>query len=427
NAADILKLKMGPATPERRVAILEQDGIRVGLLFDATAEILSVHPEEIALFAEGERGLHGAVKGALKLSNGDRILQVLDPAAFLKIENIPLVRADEAKGSLRARKTKRSQCITFQAGEIRFALPIVAIREIIKLPVIQPSVLNYDYSIGLVNLRGNVMPVLDLAKFLAIPASAAMTDPENHRIIVLKIGAHHFGFLVASVESITAYYEEELLAVPMFKQPKAELFRGVLPGAAGEETIFLNEERLLDHEEVKHLTQGHSALYGQARVEKTAARSMRRTFLNFRLQDLFSLPLSAVDEIAHCAGNLLCPPGYPAFVKGILKMRGEVITVIDLRAFYGMPKLEEAPEAKVLIIRGANGRYGLLVDTVDSICTVEDADKILIPSLLQSDTARAVESDMAEVAEMKDASGSARTYMILDLARIMARLEARAA
>jgi purine-binding chemotaxis protein CheW len=149
--------------------------------------------------------------------------------------------------------------------------------------------------------------------------------------------------------------------------------------------------------------------------------------LNFRLQDLFSLPLGAVDEIAHCADNLLCPPGYPAFVKGVLKMRGEVITVIDLRAFYGMPKLAEPTETKVLIIRGARGRYGLLVDTVDSICTVEDAGKIPIPSLLQSDTARVIESDMAEVAEMKDASGVARTYMILDLPRLMARIEAPAA
>ncbi|RYZ96061.1 MAG: hypothetical protein EOP11_24005, partial [Proteobacteria bacterium] len=317
--------------------------------------------------------------------------------------------------------------ITFRAGEMSFALPIVAIREIIKVPEIQPSVLNYDYSIGLVNLRGQVVPVLDLAKFLKIPALSSASDPENQRIIVLKIGAHCFGFLVATVENITAYYEEELLPIPSFKQPKAELFRGLLGGAPGLETIFLNEERLLDHEEVMHLTQGHSALYGQPVAEKANVRSLRRTFLNFRLQDLFSLPLGAVDEIAHCADNLLCPPGYPAFVKGVLKMRGEVITVIDLRAFYGMPKLGEATETKVLIIRGANGRYGLLVDTVDSICTVEDAGKIPIPSLLQSGTARLIECDMAEVAEMKDASGVARTYMILDLPRLMARIEAPAA
>ncbi|RZA00144.1 MAG: hypothetical protein EOP11_18635, partial [Proteobacteria bacterium] len=412
---------------ERRVAILEQDGIRVGLAFDATSEILSVNPAEIALFAEGARGHQGAVRGALKLEGGDRILQVLDPAAFLKIENIPLVRAEEAKGSLRAKKTKRAQCITFNAGEMRFALPIVAIREIIKVPEIQPSVLNYDYSIGLVNLRGHVVPVLDLAKFLKIPATAQASDSEDHRIIVLKIGANQFGFLVSSVENITAYYEEELLPIPMFKQLKADLFRGLLGGAPGEETIFLNEERLLDHEEVKHLTQGHSALYGEPPAAKANVRSLRRTFLNFRLQDLFSLPLSAVDEIAHCASNILCPPGYPSFVKGILKMRGEVITVIDLRAFYGLPKLDEAVDTKVLIIRGANGRYGLLVDNVDSICTVEDAGKIPIPSLLHSETARAVKCDMAEVAEMKDAGGVARTYMILDLSRLMARLEAPAA
>lgn len=422
-AAEALQLKSSPGADGRRVAILEEAGVRVGLLFDATSEILAVTEGEVTSFAEGARGPHAAVKGALKLENGNRILQILDPSAFLKIENIPVARGESTE---RKKKSKRTQCITFRAGNMRFALPMVAIREIIKVPEIQPSVLNYDYSLGHASLRGQVMPLLDLAKFLKIPEGEGAGDPADRRIIVLKLAEHQFGFLVSSVENITAFYEEELLPIPLFSQPKADLFRGLL-GTNGEEAIYLNEEKLLGDEEVRHLTHGHSALYGRPQTDQESRKSSRRTFLNFRLNDLFSLPLNAVDEIAHCGENLLRPPGYPSFVKGILQMRGEVVTVVDLRAYYGLTPLPDNPEAKVLVIRRPGGRYGLLVDNVESISTVEDTGKVAIPSLLQPETARVVESDMAEVAEMKDASGVARTYMVLDLARLMARLEAPAA
>lgn len=423
DAAVILQTPAAEDKSEKRIAVVEQGGVRIGLLFDATSEILPVAAADISVFGEGENGPHGAIKGALKLNGGERILQILDPAALLKIDTIPQVKCE--KESVR-KKAKRNQCITFSAGAMRFALSMTAIREIIKVPEIHPSHLNYDYSLGMIHLRGKIMPLVDLAKFLGVQPSAA-EEPENYRIIVLQIEGSLFGFRVGGVENIVAYFEEELLPIPLFEHKKPEMFRGLLSNAQTGEAIYLDESKILGHEEVKHLTQGHSNLYGEGEEKKKEARSARRTFLNFRLDSLFSVPLGQVDEIANCASGMLKPPGYPEFVTGVFKMRGEAITVIDLRRFYGLTPATDTAEAKLLILKGRNGKYGLLVDSVESICHVSDTEKVKIPSLMHSDLARAVEADMSEVAEMKDASGKARTYLVIDLTKVLGRLEAPAA
>lgn len=422
SAAAILKIEAADDAPERRVAVIEQGGVRIGLLFDATSEILAVSSDEITQFAAGEHGPRNALRGALRLDGGNRILQILDPSALLKIENIPL--ATEAKAAAQKKVTKRAQCITFRAGELRFALPMTAIREIIKVPEIQPSVLNYPYSLGLVNLRGEVVPVIDLARFLAIPEAA--TDAENARIIVLPLGGQLFGFRVSSVENILAYYEEDLLPIPLFDQPKVELFRGLLANAQSGYAILLHEGKLLSHDEILHLTQGHSDLYRNEAVSKERARAVTwRKFLNFRLDELFSLPLAQVEEIALCGTDLLKPPGYPAFVPGIFKLRGEVITLVDLRALYRLGATAMRSEQKILVVKGSAGKFGLLVDNVESICTADESEKVRLPSLLHAESTRAVEADL-EAAEMKDASGQTRTFLVFDLQRILARVEAPA-
>ena len=423
SAAAILKMEATSDAPERRVAVVEQGGVRVGLLFDATSEILAVSGEELTSFAQGEGGAHNALRGALKLEGGNRILQVIDPSALLKIENIPL--GAEAQTATQKKAAKRSQCITFRAGELRFALPMMAIREIIKVPEIQPSVLNYPYSLGMVNLRGQVVPVVDLARFLEIPAPAS-ADAENARIIVLNIAGQLFGFRVSSVENIVAYYEEDLLPIPLFNQPKVELFRGLLTNAQAGDAILLHESKLLSHEEILHLTQGHSDLYRSEEKAAKARKAVRRTFLNFRLDSLFSLPLAEVEEIALCGADLMKPPGYPAFVPGIFKLRGEVITVVDLRSVYKIGSTAMAAEQKILVVKGRSGKFGLLVDAVESISTADESEKVKLPSLLHAESTRAVEADI-EAAEMKDASGVARTFLVFDLQKLLARVESPSA
>ncbi len=103
------------------------------------------------------------------------------------------------------------QLITFRLGEQSFGLDIMAIREIrawspaTRLPHV-PS-----YVAGVVNLRGTVLPVIDLAARLGWePASPT----DRHVIIVAQVGAQLRGLIVDAVSDIVTAQDEDMQPSP---------------------------------------------------------------------------------------------------------------------------------------------------------------------------------------------------------------------
>lgn len=427
----LLGIETEPSCTHKKVAIAHLGDVRIGLLFDTTSEILHVLPEDISSFDLPPEGRRSVVQSVLKLDGGDRIIEVISPEALLKVENIPQILAQNPslhEENLR-RNSKRGQCITIRSGELEFGLQISAIREIIRVPEIKKSVLAVDYCIGMVNLRGMIVPILDFQKFLKIGGEIS-NDVEAKRIVVLRLEEIQVGLLVDSVDNIVTFFEEEILPIPMFRQDKIEMMRGLLSLKDRSNIILLNESKILSNDEVLEITRGHDSLYGQ--VEKKSQTTLaktteRRPYLSFRLNYALSTRLSDIDEIAKVDEELLRPPGYPDYVVGMMKMRGEIVTVIDLRCYYGMKQSEDSSSSRVLIIKGQQAKYGLLVDSVESIDTVDEANKVKMPNMLASDVAATLQGDMKEIVEMTDATGMKKTFMILNVPELLGKLEAQAA
>lgn len=103
------------------------------------------------------------------------------------------------------------QYITFRLGEQSFGLDIMAIREIrawspaTRLPHV-PS-----YVAGVVNLRGTVLPVIDLAARLGWQA---VSPTDRHVIIVVQTGGQLRGLIVDAVSDIVTIEEDALQAPP---------------------------------------------------------------------------------------------------------------------------------------------------------------------------------------------------------------------
>jgi purine-binding chemotaxis protein CheW len=137
---------------------------------------------------------------------------------------------------------------------------------------------------------------------------------------------------------------------------------------------------------------------------------------------MLSTRLSSVDEIANLTEDMVKPPGYPDYVVGVQHMRGEVVTLVDLRMYYGMKSTGDYSNSRILIVRGAQGKIGLLVDSVESIDTVDEAKKIKIPSLFAKDAITALRGDIHEVIEMPDLSGKKKIFMVLDMPEVLNKL-----
>ena len=117
------------------------------------------------------------------------------------------------------------QLITFQIGEQVLGVDIMAIREIrawspaTPLPNVPPHVR------GVVNLRGVVLPVLDLSHRLGW----GMTDPSSrHVIIVVRIGDQLQGLIVDAVNDIVTIPADGMQPLPdIGETPAANFLEGL--------------------------------------------------------------------------------------------------------------------------------------------------------------------------------------------------------
>lgn len=119
------------------------------------------------------------------------------------------------------------QLITFQLGDQVLGLDIMAIREIRAWSPSTPLPNTPAHVRGVVNLRGVVLPVLDLRQLLGWGS----TDPTGrHVIIVVQIGAQLQGLIVDAVNDIVSVDRDTLQPPPASAGGSSEsLIEGIAP------------------------------------------------------------------------------------------------------------------------------------------------------------------------------------------------------
>ncbi len=110
-----------------------------------------------------------------------------------------------------AAQEERNGLLTFRCGGQRYAVDIIAVREIRSWSEPTPLPHAPAYMRGIVNLRGSVLPVMDLAQRLGQPPTR--DDPRNV-IIVIQDGARVHGLLVDAVSDIVLPRADQMQEVP---------------------------------------------------------------------------------------------------------------------------------------------------------------------------------------------------------------------
>jgi len=96
-------------------------------------------------------------------------------------------------------KPKEFQLVVFTIGEEEFGVDISQVREIVRLVQITYLPKAPVFIEGVVNLRGQVLAVIDLSKRLGL---ASKKRGENTRIIVVEVGENTVGMIVDSVSEV---------------------------------------------------------------------------------------------------------------------------------------------------------------------------------------------------------------------------------
>jgi purine-binding chemotaxis protein CheW len=111
--------------------------------------------------------------------------------------------------------------VVFRLDEEEYAVDVDAVQEIIRVPAALIRVpKTFDFVEGLVNLRGTVLPVVDLRTRLGLPRSER---DERQRIVVLIIGGVRTGFIVDSVAEVGRIGRNVLEPAPQLSGEQARV------------------------------------------------------------------------------------------------------------------------------------------------------------------------------------------------------------
>lgn len=71
--------------------------------------------------------------------------------------------------------------------------------------------------------------------------------------------------------------------------------------------------------------------------------------------------------------NIARVPTTPAYIKGVINLRGDIIPVMDLRSRLGLPEKEEDDETRIIILDINKIIFGIIVDSVSEVLQLEEA------------------------------------------------------
>jgi purine-binding chemotaxis protein CheW len=254
------------------------------------------------------------------------------------------------------------------------------------------------------HFRGSQVAVVDFGALLQATgsASAAREATPDQRVIVVRLGDTTIGFLVDSVDSIVHFFGDEVLPIPLLSKARAAMFAGCITKEGLGDIIFLDHQEILSQSEIVEMRDGHKRLYPADAENATTAtqKAQRRVYITFTVETQFAVEIGQVREIIDFSGAITTPPGMPACMRGMLNLRQQMISIIDLRQLYAMPALPDAGAGKILIVERGAERYGFLVDKVDNIMTISDSQRFAAPQIIRTGTHDDLRSEMDDMIDV---------------------------
>lgn len=103
------------------------------------------------------------------------------------------------------------QWVTFRLGNETYGINVMQVREVLRYNEIAPVPGAPSYVIGIINLRGNVVTVIDTRERFGLPA-AEISD--NTRIVILESEEQVVGIMVDAVAEVVYLRESEIEIAP---------------------------------------------------------------------------------------------------------------------------------------------------------------------------------------------------------------------
>ncbi|MCF6096979.1 chemotaxis protein CheW [Thermovorax subterraneus] len=231
----------------------------VGFRVDVVSEVLriartSIDPVPPLLKGKGIE----EISGICKLEGGRRLVYVLDPKKMFSHglkESADILRScgDDGEMEVIDEKDEEEQLVSFVVDGMECAFSIEDVREIIRLTDILAVPKAPDFVEGVINLRGIIVPVIDLRKKFGLKKA---DRDEHNRIVIVEISGRRTGLIVDSVKEVLKIKRSHIESTPeiLVEEIEQRFIRGIAKfDGANRMIILLSAEEVLSGKEKKEL------------------------------------------------------------------------------------------------------------------------------------------------------------------------------
>ncbi len=431
-------------------ALVIHCGQALGFLVDRVCSVLHVEAGELQPAA----GIQSVVQadcltGLIRRPTADgrdELLMVLDFDLLVQRAFQAVLREAAARAEAGVRDTRTAamavaddvaataqdlRMVSFTVAGQEYALPIEDVQEIVQLPEDVTALPQAPAHVrGVISLRQRLLPLVDLRSLFHLGAPEGDT---HQRIVVVSLpGCGPVGLVTDAVKEVLSVPRQHSDAVPELLTRDRQLaeFDAICRLDEGRRLVsVLSSARLLGLEAVRAATALTRGLQGDAtdaplNESSSVTETPMQDFATpnavqddlqlviFRLgAEEFGVPIMAVQEIVRVPEQLTKVPRTPAFVEGVINLRGAVLPVIDQRSRLGLPALARNDRQRIMVFTLGEQRTGFIVDSVAEVLRVPRQSLAPAPALSQAQSRM-----IREVARLE---GQQRLIMLIDPAQLL--------
>ena len=278
---------------------------------------------------------------------------------------------------------KKNTHLYFQIGENKYGVNTSNVLEIMKLPALDYPQKLPNNIVGLLKYNNFVINIVDIRFYLNIDVTPYSTHNE---LLIVKTDEVIFGIITDKIIGILPFdttltdqipfVDSKMIIESIYKHNDDTIF---VVNLYSLENLLKHHDSTLPEVNVPELfpqdeeSRKVMALRTSAITEKSALRltagelHAKNKYISFNLNnDFYCISLEYVKEVLKDT-NITNVPGTPDFIEGIMNLRGDYITVVNLKKFLGLPQETICEKNPVIIVKCNELKLALLIDKINEL------------------------------------------------------------
>ncbi|MFZ5968755.1 MAG: chemotaxis protein CheW [Bacillota bacterium] len=356
-----------------RIVVADIQGKKVGLITDKVSEVISVEESTIKEPPGSIKGIDGGViNGVLLLNNGKRVIMILDARKIVKAGNLEEYSKQQQEVSgksfqdLNMKALEEEQIIIFNIGTEEYALSINCVKEIIRLPDIMKVPNTASYIEGVLSIRNQLLVVINLGRLLGM--NCKKTD-EHSRVVIINNGNLTFGVIADKVSQVMRVQKDSFKKSNLSASGSSmEYIKGFFNLNSGKRLVMVLEpHKLISFEDVSGvLNVDRKKNLNDMSLNVSEVENNLEHVVIFKLdEEEFGIRINNVKEINRMS-EIVHFPGAPAFIDGMLNLRGDVIPILNLKTLFNNNS-SAYDSSKFLVVEFGNKRIAIMIDSASEV------------------------------------------------------------